>query len=197
MSSDVRRPLTRERIVETACRLVAESGHEQLTLRGLASELGVTAPALYDHVSSKDELLGVIAGVGYRELAASYTVEFDRAIDRVRARALAYIAFASTNSELFRVMFMFRPAAVRIEADNELVEASDVFEFGQADIARAQADGDLVDTSAEHLGLTLWAAMHGVATVSLIAEPVAAAVAEDVIDAMLAGLRPGAQQLRS
>ena len=185
-----RTPLTRERIVEVACHLVAESGHEQLSLRKLASELGVTAPALYDHVSSKDELLRVVAGVGYRELAASYSCDLDRAIDRVRARALAYIDFAATHPQLFRVMFMYRPAVVQIEADNELREANDVFALGVVDIERARQDGDLAGDSAEQIGLTLWAGMHGVATVSLIAPPVADAVADDVIDALLRGLRP-------
>lgn len=185
-----RTPLTRERIVDAACRRVAESGHEQLTLRKLAGELGVTAPALYDHVSSRDELLRSVAIVGYRQLVDTWEVDLDRPIERVRARAIAYIDFAAAHPEMFRLMFMFRPAAVRVESDNELVEASDLFDLGRIDIEKAQADGDLVEGSAEHLALTLWAAMHGVATVSLIAPPVGAAVAADVIDAMLAGLRP-------
>ncbi|MFN3258730.1 MAG: TetR/AcrR family transcriptional regulator [Ilumatobacter sp.] len=184
--------LTRERIIAAARNTVERDGHEQVSVRKLASELGVTAPALYDHVASKDEVLRAVAEQGYVALGevSSVADELDRPIDRVRARALAYVEFARTHPELFRVMFMFRPAAVAIEADNELGAASEVFEAGQADLARAIAAGDLGGHDPVHLGLTMWAAVHGVATVSIIAPPVGASVAETVVDAMLAGLRP-------
>jgi AcrR family transcriptional regulator len=182
--------LSRERIVDAARRAVDERGHEQLSLRRLASALDVTAPALYDHVASKSDLLRLVAEVGYHELAEASATELDRPIERVRARALAYVDFAQTHPELFRVMFLYRPAAVVIEADNELGAASDVFEVALVDLEQAIADGDLVDRPPTQLGLIMWAAIHGVATVSLIAPPVGSAVAIDVVDAMLAGLRP-------
>ncbi len=182
--------LTRDRIVDAALAFVEQHGHEPMSLRKLAGELGVTAPALYDHVRSKDELLRSVAARGYQALGLAYDSDLPRAIERVRARALTYVRFAQQHPELFRVMFMFRPAAVQIEADNELAAASSLFERGTADLVRAIADGDLVDRDPTHLGLTLWAAMHGVAHVALLAPPVADDVAADVIDTMLAGLRP-------
>jgi hypothetical protein len=85
---------------------------------------------------------------------------------------------------------MFRPNAIAIEADNELGAATDVFEAAQADVRLAIADGALADRDPVQLSLTLWAAVHGVATVSIVAPTVAEAVAADVVDAMLAGLQP-------
>lgn len=182
--------LTRARIVDEALGLVEQNGHENLSLRGLAATLGVTAPALYDHVTSKDEVLQAVAATGYRGLEAAYDETGGRAIERVRERALAYVRFARDNPELFRLMFMFRPQAVAIEVDNELSAATNVFESAVDDVRKAIAEGDLVDRDADQLGLTLWASMHGVATVATMAPPVAEAVADDVIDALLAGLRP-------
>jgi AcrR family transcriptional regulator len=182
--------LTRARIVDEALEFVEQNGHEKLSLRGLAATLGVTAPALYDHVSSKDEVLQAVAASGYRELEASYDVTGGRAIERVRERALAYVRFARDNPELFRLMFMFRPQAVAIEVENELSAATTVFDAAVDDLGAAIADGDLVRRDPQHLGLTLWASMHGVATIATVAPPVAEAVAGDVIDALLAGLRP-------
>ncbi|GII31350.1 TetR family transcriptional regulator [Planotetraspora mira] len=49
--------LERDKIVETALRLLDEVGLEKLTLRRLAAELGVQAPALYWHFKNKQELL--------------------------------------------------------------------------------------------------------------------------------------------
>lgn len=53
--------ITRERIVRTALRLLDEVGLEGLTLRRIATELDVRAPALYWHVENKEQLLDELA----------------------------------------------------------------------------------------------------------------------------------------
>ena len=169
---------------------IERDGHESVSLRSLARELAVTAPAIYDHVENKAEVLGAVATIGYVELTESFDVDGERAIDRCRERARAYVTFAQRRPELFRVMFMYRPAAVALESDNELSAATTTFDRGLDDLAAAVADGDLVDRDPVQLNLTLWAAIHGVAQVALMAPTVADQVADDVIDAMFTGLRP-------
>lgn len=185
-------PLSRARIVDEALRLVERDGYDQLSLRGLAGALGVTAPALYDHVGSKDELLEHVAASGYRLLSDRYAdVHGDRAIDRVRTRALAYVEFARDRPSLFQLMFMFRPSAVALDADNELADATNVFDDALCDVRQAIVDGDIVEGDETRLGLLLWAAVHGVATLATYAPPVAESLAGEVVDTFLAGLRPG------
>jgi TetR/AcrR family tetracycline transcriptional repressor len=59
--------LSRERIVEQAIVLMDAEGPGALTLRRLAGELGVEAPALYWHVAGKDDLCReVVRTVGQR-----------------------------------------------------------------------------------------------------------------------------------
>jgi TetR/AcrR family transcriptional regulator, tetracycline repressor protein len=53
--------LTQEQVVKRAVELLAEAGLEALTLRRLATELGVSAPTLYWHVRDKRELLELMA----------------------------------------------------------------------------------------------------------------------------------------
>ncbi|SHN26197.1 TetR family transcriptional regulator [Cryptosporangium aurantiacum] len=53
--------LDRETLVRTALRLIDEGGLDSLTLRKLAAELGVQAPALYWHFKNKRELLDAVA----------------------------------------------------------------------------------------------------------------------------------------
>ena len=53
--------LTQEQVVKRAVDLMAEAGLEALTLRRLATELGVSAPTLYWHVRNKRELLDLMA----------------------------------------------------------------------------------------------------------------------------------------
>src|SRR3954454_21207006 len=52
--------LDREAVLETAIRLLDAEGVQALTMRRLASELGVSAMSPYRHVGSKDELLMVL-----------------------------------------------------------------------------------------------------------------------------------------
>lgn len=182
--------LTRERVIGAASVLVEDLGYEAVSLRRLARELGVTAPALYDHIASKAELLRAVAEIGYTHLRELFDVEGAAAIDRCRARALAYVTFAETHPELFRVMFLYRPGALAVEVDNELDAATELFEAGLADIELAIAEGDLPDRDPVQLSLTLWASMHGVASISLMAPALARQLVDDVLDAVLAGLRP-------
>lgn len=53
--------ISRGQVVDAALRLLNEVGLEGLTLRRLAQELGVRAPALYWHVRNKRELLDEMA----------------------------------------------------------------------------------------------------------------------------------------
>lgn len=183
--------LTRERIVDAATEIVRSKGHEELSVRGLARGLDVTAPAIYDHVASKDAVLRSVAAKGFEQLRAVSETAGASAIARVRCRCRAYVEFAHGNPELFRLMFMFRPDVIAIDVDNELAAASELFEFGLADIRQAIRDGELVDGDPVQLGLTLWAAVHGVATVSIMAPTLAVTIGDDVVDAMLSGLAPG------
>src|SRR4051794_37262667 len=52
--------IDREAVLDTAIRLLDDEGVQALTMRRLASDLGVSAMAPYRHVSSKDELLMVL-----------------------------------------------------------------------------------------------------------------------------------------
>jgi TetR/AcrR family transcriptional regulator, tetracycline repressor protein len=53
--------LTREKVVRAALRLLDKAGLDGLTLRRLATELRVQAPALYWHFKNKQELLDEMA----------------------------------------------------------------------------------------------------------------------------------------
>jgi AcrR family transcriptional regulator len=55
-------PLTRERVLEVATRVVDERGAAALSMRGLAAELGVSKSAVTWHVGDRPELLAQIGG---------------------------------------------------------------------------------------------------------------------------------------
>jgi TetR/AcrR family tetracycline transcriptional repressor len=61
-----RAPLDRQAVVLAALRLLNRDGFEGLTLRSLARELSVQAPALYWHFKNKQELLDEMATEVFR-----------------------------------------------------------------------------------------------------------------------------------
>lgn len=61
MAKSKRAGLTRQMMIETALRLLDEVGLDGLTVRRLATELGVQSPALYWHLRNKQELLDGMA----------------------------------------------------------------------------------------------------------------------------------------
>lgn len=50
--------LNRQRFVDAALDVIADVGVEKLSMRRVASQLGVSAMAMYKHFANKDELLG-------------------------------------------------------------------------------------------------------------------------------------------
>lgn len=73
-----RSPRLDQRLVtETALRLLNEVGLDGLTLRAIAKELDVQAPALYWHFKNKQELLDEMATEMYRRMVAGVRIAPD------------------------------------------------------------------------------------------------------------------------
>lgn len=65
-----RAPLTRDRIIRTALRIMDEEGVDAVTMRRIGRELGVEAMSLYNHVRSKEDILDGITESVLTEFAA-------------------------------------------------------------------------------------------------------------------------------
>ncbi|MFI9390953.1 TetR/AcrR family transcriptional regulator C-terminal domain-containing protein [Streptomyces bauhiniae] len=75
MSTERRAPLDRRKVADTALRLLNETGLDGLTLRAIARELDVKAPALYWHFKDKQALLDEMATEMYRRMAAGAVLD--------------------------------------------------------------------------------------------------------------------------
>ncbi len=75
VSTERRAPLDRKRVADTALRLLDEAGLEGLTLRAIARELDVKAPALYWHFKDKQALLDEMATEMFRRMVADTALD--------------------------------------------------------------------------------------------------------------------------
>ena len=73
---------TTAEIKQTARKILVEQGPEAVTLRAIAREMGMTAPALYRYFGSHEDLIQHVVGDIFNEIGAGV----EAAIDRRRGR---------------------------------------------------------------------------------------------------------------
>jgi len=102
--------LNRQRIVEVAIEILDCDGLEALSTRRLAQELGVRAPSLYNHFSTKEEILDAVGDtiIGQVDLKMFHTRDWATALTGW-ARAYRTALAAHPNA----VPFLARGPALR------------------------------------------------------------------------------------
>ena len=113
------RAATYEEIVTVARRLLGEP--EALSLRAIASEMGLTAPALYRYVDSYHELLMLVARSIFEDVIAAMTTARDRYGDddpgaQIVASSVAFRGWALAHPEEFGLIFANAATAKPAEA---------------------------------------------------------------------------------
>ncbi|WP_157877982.1 TetR/AcrR family transcriptional regulator, partial [Streptomyces torulosus] len=103
----------RQEILGAATRILEESGREDaLSLRGVAREVGISAPSVYRHFKNKADLVTTVLDDTYHALAVAMSEAGESAAaagagpwERVRATVTAYRRFAIDKPRRYRLMF--------------------------------------------------------------------------------------------
>ena len=157
-----------ERLVQIALELLAEDGIEALTLRSLARRAGVSHAAPARHFRSLSDLRAEVAATGFRLLSEAIE-KSDVAIlpaggpmPRLAAAGRAYVECALTNPGLFALMFRTGD----LDPDNESLrrDSSAAFERLLEHVRVAQAAGWQTGHDSRLLAGSMWACVHGLAT---------------------------------
>jgi AcrR family transcriptional regulator len=158
-------------LVSAAVEIIERHGPEAITLREVASSVGVTHGAAYRHFEDKTALLAAVAEEGYRKLTErlrAASAERDPRGPRARLESLAatYVAFAMDHPAHYRVM-----SGPRLNEEGRfpsLEEAiHDAFHFLTEEIARGQAEGVFRHGVPRDLAVAFWVAGHGFADLVL------------------------------
>ena len=187
-----RAALSADAIVAEALTVVRESGIEALSMRTLGARMGVTAPAFYAYFGSRDELMRACAQVCYEELANRFAaVPAGNTIEMLRQSSLVYVQMSIDEPQLFQLMFRYRPDSLGIDIGSEHSGASAVFNAMIDNLRNAIAEGDLAAAEPLDYAMSLWASVHGVATVARMAPGLdAESLVERVVDGLIAGWSP-------
>lgn len=90
--------------------LMASGGPEAITLRAIAREMGMTANAIYGYFATRDDLVTVLIGDVYTELADAVDTAWESAsadspATRIQGWAGAFRNWALANPEGFRLVY--------------------------------------------------------------------------------------------
>jgi AcrR family transcriptional regulator len=186
----------RERLCEAAERLFAERGPGAVTMRQLASELGVSPMTPYRYFEDKDDILAAVRANGFNRFADALETARESATGAQASGTAvgeAYVTFALEHPHSYKLMFDLNQP--HVEKYPELVAAGQrAHETMTGYVNDALAEG-LISGDPEQIGLMFWAAIHGVVVLSLagMLPPGSTRDLYRTLDATLArGLRPKA-----
>ena len=156
-------------LVDAAITLVRKYGPDQLSLRAVSAEIGVSPSASYHHFRDKDALVTAISNVLFDRLATMQ----EKAIAKIKGNGAtasikkfeemgsAYFAWATSEPNLYRLMFGGYCEINMEEHDskawNLLREALDeLMAYG------------VIDKSARNGGeVIVWSAVHGASSLAI------------------------------
>jgi AcrR family transcriptional regulator len=145
-------------LVAAAAALVERTGSvEAVTLRAVAREAGVTAPAVYGHFPDLGALLDAVLEEGFLALRAAIEASVagvEDPVERLVAGCRAYVTAGRAAPARYRAMFQRPQAPGGRGAFDVLVDA----------VAACQEAGRSGSRDARGDALLIWTALHGVVT---------------------------------
>jgi len=167
-------PHRREVILATALRLFSERGVQAVSTRQIAAAVGISQPSLYAHFPNKHALVSEVCVRAFQTLAAhmqSISVE-RHDMGRLRATAQAYIDFALTQPDAYRIAFMIDEPLDDVSEGKPgaaLGAGLTCFMIHRTVVAEELGEG-LSEDEISILAQSLWAGLHGLVSL-MIARP--------------------------
>jgi len=154
---------TRAAILAAAMRLLERGGQEAVTMRRVATAVGITAMAIYHHFPDRDALLRALADVESDRIGALFDGWPARGspVRRLRRMAESYVDYAFSRPRLFAFLFLHdRPDVRRFPADFRRRRSPVLNRVADA-VAEAMLAGALRKDDFWEVAVDLWAFVHG------------------------------------
>jgi AcrR family transcriptional regulator len=159
----------RDEICAVAERLFAEQGYPGVTLRAIASELGVSAMTPYRYFRGKEDIFAAVRTSAFRRFAdaqeAAYASQQDPE-QRLRALSRSYLTFGRDEPHAYRTMFEMNPLGDLTRWPDLVAQQIRSWEPLQRAVAVA-VDAGVLAGDPTHLAHVFWAGVHGVTALHL------------------------------
>jgi len=160
--------MRRTEILESACELYVQDGLDGFSMRKLAKKLGVTAPALYRHFESREELIIEVLGEAYR-LFAEYLYRALKGVDaaqRIQMARAEYLEFALSHPRMYEALYV-SPELVGVVAECDEINqlGCAVGQFWVDRVRECIDAGILRPGDPRDIATTMWAHSHGLLSI--------------------------------
>lgn len=193
--------LFRKSILTAAAKIVGRDGLGQLSMRGLADGLGVTAGALYRYYPSKQDLIIDFCRDAITDLRKRFD-EIHRTVDdplsAIRSMLKVYARFGLEDRDRFRMLFLENDQGLTSPL---MADETTLLPYRQLaeQVAKAAALGLIVTAEGERSTQIIWAGVHGLVTLSATFNDFdfgnVDQLVSEMIELFISGLRPqGAAQ---
>lgn len=186
----------RDEILEVAERLLVETNDEAaLSIRAIASAVGVTPPSIYLHFADRNDLLFAVCErhlVKLEEAIARAAEGIDDPWERVRRRGRAYLQWGLDNPEHYRVLMMRRPDRTPDRfVDERLADTTGLVPVSEDVTAALGADLPVAAAEALETTKVLWMMIHGVVSMFIAKPDFPFASADETYDRLFRLVRGG------
>ena len=157
-------------ILTRACELYLEGGAEAVSMRRLARDLGVTAPALYRHYDSREEMLLDVVAEAYRRLSERlYGALSGRTpAERLYLAGQAYLDFALDQPKYYEMLYTPAHTLGAEEFPEQVTEqVASVGRFFNDRVRECIDAGLFQPLDPADVSRTLWAHAHGLISIYL------------------------------
>ena len=169
--------LLRDDIVDGATRLLNSGTEQSVTLRAVAREVGISAPAIYQHFPDRDAILLAVTQRVFAELGHELREvgEHSDPADHLRAVCTAYLAFAEQWPNRYRILFgAVWDASQALEhapalADDLAALGMETFNILRQAVADCAEAGRSTSSDPHADTAALWVGLHGLAQLRVAA----------------------------
>ena len=153
--------LVRDRVCDRAASLFSKHGIDNVGLRTIGAQIGLTGAALYRYFpQGREEIVAAVRTRAFRELAdlSEQAAQSSRTpLGRFRAVAEAYVRFAQNDTVSYRLLFNLMQTGDFPELRREARRARDIL----FRVAQEAAHSDETDEEGRIWAHVAWAAIHG------------------------------------
>jgi AcrR family transcriptional regulator len=151
-------------ILAAACDLYLKDGLDAFSMRKLAKEVGVTAPALYRHYDGREAVLADVVRAAHRAFMSYIyrALEAPTPLERLMRAGEGYLAFTLEHPRWYAIMFS-GPERLGMEAFPEDIAAMGcaIHQFWIDRVSECMRAGILQDGDPLDVSMTMWAHAHG------------------------------------
>lgn len=187
----------RERLCDAAEKLFAEKGPDAVTMRQLASELGVSPMTPYRYFTDKEDILAAVRTNGFNRFAESLESALANTQGSAKAKSSAvgeaYLDFAFAHPQTYKLMFDLNQPHEKDYPD--LVAAASRANAMRSAYIKGLVEAGVMEGDPEEIGRMYWAATHGAVTLELagkLPKGMARIINRQLGHTLAKGLRPGA-----